>query len=284
MMANTEVSSQLEQDFSKVIRIDSSEIHAHIDSMVRETVEDTLNKMLEAEADRLCKAAESEDRRRTRRALTEEELRHLLVAARLRPLAIYGLDSVPLPEGERKGHKSWRKEPLRFEILESAVQKARLVLKDDPGLIAAIEWLGRERSLIYKTLALTGLRKNELASITMGQTFLDEKRPYLELKAKNEKAGRGAKIPLRSDLADDIRAFMADKLGKLQAGARQQNLPIPVRLPVNTPLFEMPKGLVNIFDRDISSAGIQKTDELGRTVDVHALRHSFLERTLVNQV
>lgn len=56
MMENTEVSSRLEKDFSKVIKIDSSEVHAHIDSMVRETVEDTLNKMLEAEADRLCNA------------------------------------------------------------------------------------------------------------------------------------------------------------------------------------------------------------------------------------
>jgi integrase len=224
---------------------------------------------------KLCKADENEDRRRTRRALSEDELRRLLVAARLRPLAVYGLDSVPLPEGQRKGHKSWHKELLRFEILESAVQKARVILKDDPALIAELEWLGRERSLIYKTLALTGLRKNELASITTGQTFLDEKRPYLELMAKNEKAGRGAKIPLRSDLADDIRTFMSDKLGKLQAGARKQNLPIPVRLPINMPLFDIPNGLVNIFDRDIVAAGIEKTDELGRTVDVHALRHSF---------
>ena len=56
MMENTEVSSRLEKDFSKVIKIDSSEVHAHIDSMVRETVEETLNKMLEVEADRLCNA------------------------------------------------------------------------------------------------------------------------------------------------------------------------------------------------------------------------------------
>ena len=41
---------------SKVIRIDESEIRGHLDEMVRGTVEDTLNAMLEAEADEMCNA------------------------------------------------------------------------------------------------------------------------------------------------------------------------------------------------------------------------------------
>ncbi len=41
---------------SKVIRIDESEIRGHLDKMVRGTVEETLNAMLDAEADDLCKA------------------------------------------------------------------------------------------------------------------------------------------------------------------------------------------------------------------------------------
>ncbi len=41
---------------SKVIRIDESEIRGHLDEMVRGTVEETLNAMLEAEADEMCKA------------------------------------------------------------------------------------------------------------------------------------------------------------------------------------------------------------------------------------
>jgi integrase len=32
---------------------------------------------------------------------------------------------------------------------------------------------------------------------------------------------------------------------------------------------------VRIFDRDIAAADIPKEDERGRTVDVHALRHTF---------
>lgn len=39
----------------------------------------------------------------------------------------------------------------------------------------------QERALIYKTLVLTGLRKGELASITVGQVVLDAAMPYLIL-------------------------------------------------------------------------------------------------------
>ena len=51
----------------------------------------------------LCKADEVSDRRRTRRALTEDELCRLLKAARLRPVAEFGRETVPLPPEQRKG-------------------------------------------------------------------------------------------------------------------------------------------------------------------------------------
>jgi transposase-like protein len=41
---------------SNVIRIDESEIRGHLGKMVRSTVEETLNAMLDAEADEMCKA------------------------------------------------------------------------------------------------------------------------------------------------------------------------------------------------------------------------------------
>jgi putative transposase len=47
-----------------VVRIDEERIKDHLGRIVRGTVEDTLNALLDAEADRLCNA-----RRRRRRAL-----------------------------------------------------------------------------------------------------------------------------------------------------------------------------------------------------------------------
>ena len=37
----------------------------------------------------------------------------------------------------------------------------------------------------------------------------------------------------------------------------------------------MPTGLIRILDRDLKAAGIPKRDERGRTIDVHAMRHTF---------
>lgn len=46
-------------------------------------------------------------------------------------------------------------------------------------------------------------------------------------------------------------------------------------LPADTPLFRVPAGLRRILDRDLQAAHIAKRDNRGRTVDVHALRHTF---------
>jgi integrase len=224
---------------------------------------------------RLCAADEHADKRKQRRALTEEELNRLFTAARLRPLAEYGRQSVALPDIKRKGHKSWHKESLVFEKLEELANSGREILKDNPELIFHLEWLGYQRSLIYKVLALTGLRKSELASITIGQVWLNNKQPYLELKAKDEKAGRGAQIPVRNDLATEIKQYMKEKLSRFQQESKKKGNSVLVRLPAALPLFDMPDSMVGIFDRDLVAAGIEKEDERGRTLDVHALRHTF---------
>jgi integrase len=135
--------------------------------------------------------------------------------------------------------------------------------------------LGRERALIYKMLALTGLRKNELATLTVGQLRLDGPTACLELDVADEKNREGNAVPIRADLADDLRAWLAERLAKLQADARLQ-LPvsIPSRLPADAPLFRA-RVSVRTFDRDLRLAGISKRDDRGRTLDVHALRMTF---------
>jgi len=47
---------QGEKRLSQVIQIDEGEIQEHLGEVVRSTVEETLNAMLDAEADRLCRA------------------------------------------------------------------------------------------------------------------------------------------------------------------------------------------------------------------------------------
>jgi len=220
------------------------------------------------------KLDERADRRRARRAMTDDELRRLLYVARLRPLAEHGREGEPVPPAHRNGRRTWTKAPLTIDTIADAARRARETL--DPERIAELERLGRERALIYKALTLTGLRKGELASLTIGALELDGPTAYARLHAGDAKSGSAADIPIRADLADDLRAWIADRLEQARNAARMTlDAPIPARLPHDARLFNVPAGLVRIFDRDLAAAGIPKRDERGRTLDIHALRHTF---------
>ena len=182
------------------------------------------------------KANEKLDCRRKRRALNEDELRRLLDMTRRRPLE----EVMTIRRGPNKGQL---KANIRPEVRER------------------LKRLGRERALIYKTMALTGLRKNELATLTIGCLELDADPPHLILDPNNEKNGEGNSLPLRTDLAEDLRAWIAEKPGE--------------ETHDNALVLKVPTGLLRVLDLDLQAAGISKKDSRGRTVDIHALRHTF---------
>ena len=191
------------------------------------------------------KANEKADKRRVRRALSAEEIPLLLKAAQERPLtqSVYAHGEKPL------------------ELPES--EKQRLL------------WIGRKRALLYKTMLSTGLRLNEIRSISIGRAYLAGGKPYLELQAKDEKARRGAELPLPADLAAELASFLVDRLKKAQSEAKAMRHPVPVRLDPAAPLLRVPQNLSRILDKDLGFARIAKADDKNRTVDVHSLRHSF---------
>jgi integrase len=145
----------------------------------------------------------------------------------------------PLDEAERF-NRGWRR----------GQRGARL----RPETRAKLERLGHERALTYRVLLLTGMRLGELASIRVTDVVLDADRPHIMLDAKHEKARRGAAIPLRSDLADDLRAWIGDRR--------------------EGPLLRISPNAVKVLNRDIAFARIAKRDERGRTVCIHSLRHT----------
>ena len=49
-------STKEEKSLNKVIKINEVKIQSHLDAMVRDTVQQTLNDLLDAEADQLCGA------------------------------------------------------------------------------------------------------------------------------------------------------------------------------------------------------------------------------------
>jgi integrase len=198
----------------------------------------------------ITKADEKSEPRRRRRAMTEGDLKSLLDVARRRPL----LEALTVRKGKRKGERYAK---VRPEVREQ------------------LEELGRERALIYKTLVLTGLRKGELASLSVAQLRLDGPIPHLELDAEDEMNREGNGVVIRDDLAEDLKRWLSDKLAALRAEAVRRAEPIPTRPPGGTAVFAVPTALDKIFTRDLRAAGIRKRDERGRTLDVHALRTTF---------
>ena len=165
--------------------------------------------------------------------MTEEEFARLLSIARTRPLD----DARTIRRGESKGE--------RFAELR-------------PEVVQALDELGRERVLIYRTLILTGLRLNELRTLAVGNLDLTPGNESVRLEVRNEKNGAGSILPIRSDLAEELRQWIDDR-----------------KLTFANCLFTVPAGLRRILDRDLKAAGIPKRDDRGRSIDVHALRHTF---------
>src|SRR5262249_37239722 len=117
--------------------------------------------------------------RRERRALSEDELATLLTVARERPV----LEALTVRTGKRKG---------------------QAVARVNPEVRAHLERLGWERSLMYKTLILTGLRRGEPAALEVRHLVLTGHRPCLTLPGSSTKNRDAANQPLRADLVQEL--------------------------------------------------------------------------------
>ena len=214
----------------------------------------------------LAKADQVSVRKHVRRALTVDEITRLLHATRLRPIAEVGRKSIPLPDEDKCGRSSWTFDPVTDENLEVCSERGREKLDGHVERKMRLERLGRERAMFYLLAVSTGLRRKELASLTVGQLHLGAiPSSYAELLGMDAKSGRGANIPLRPDVVGELRSYL-----------RQ----IGDDLPLDRRLFDSPP-TIRIFDADCRAAGISKTDSRGRVVDIHALRTTFCTHLVV---
>jgi len=242
---------------------------------------------------RLANANVEADPRRPRRALNEADLVTLLDAARRRPLAEYGRESVDLdPDPKRPKRSCWTYAPITPDNLSGCEARARDRLRKHPERIAEAQAVGLLRALTYKTAVLTGLRSNELHSLTVGAVELDGPEPVAHLAAEHDKSRRGAEILIRHDLAADLHEHLAGRLRHVQRASQDEGQPIPMRLPPDAPLLSIPPNWLPTLGRDLVAAGlaravrqrnrkgvdgwrIDKADERGKYFDRHAFRTTF---------
>src|SRR5262249_2679259 len=119
---------------------------------------------------------------------------------------------------------------------------------------------GPERALLYWLAVETGLRANELRSLTRGSFDFNPESPAVTLAAGNSKRRREDPVSLRPALTAALRDHLASKAADARA----------FRLPHNR------KIAARMFRADAEAAGIVLRDNSGRVVDFHALRHTFI--------
>lgn len=124
---------------------------------------------------------------------------------------------------------------------------------------ARYEMSGAERSLVYRLAVETGLRASEIAGLTRASFRLDAKLPTVFISGSGTKNGRDAELPLRPSTVALLRGHLKLKMPGSKA----------FRMPPSTETARMLRA-------DLAAAGIPDKDALGRVVDFHALRHTFL--------
>ncbi len=94
------------------------------------------------------------------------------------------------------------------------------------------------------------------------------------LAARDEKARRGAQIPLPADLAAAMRLYLSERRSRLVGHSSDSITAFPGTLD-NALVFDVPEKMSKIFHADCAAAKIPKKDGADRVIDVHALRHTF---------
>jgi site-specific recombinase XerD len=134
-----------------------------------------------------------------------------------------------------------------------AEQAAALIAKT-PTERTRASMTGPDRAILYATAVGTGLRINELLSLTPESFDLDADPPSVTCLGENTKNGRLAIQPIRPELAEMLRPWLAGK-------------------PPGKPVFAMRiDAAAMVLRRDLEAAGVDSAAEY----DFHCLRHTYV--------
>jgi integrase len=120
---------------------------------------------------------------------------------------------------------------------------------------------GPDRLVIYTLAANTGFRASELASLTPASFAFDASPPTVTVGAAYSKRKRKDVQPLRPDVAELIRQYVAGR---------------PARSPIWPGAWSADGA--ELLQVDLAAAGIPFEDEDGRVFDFHALRGQFISQ------
>ncbi len=138
---------------------------------------------------------------------------------------------------------------------------------------------GPERYWLYRLALETGLRANELRSLTRASFEPDNSEPNIVVEAAYSKRRRRDVQPLRRETAAELRSFLFGKLPRAAAFAMPEKTANMLRDDLadarSAWLNEAAKDERELKRREETSF-LRFCDDAGRVVDFHALRHCFI--------
>lgn len=176
-------------------------------------------------------------------------------------------DFVRLDEQTNRVREARSLTPDEVDKLLDAAYKRPLQQRKNAGYrrirtdtIKKLILLGEERRLSYALMLYTGLRVNETRQLIWAD--VDTKERFVKVRPTTTKNSKAATLPLHGYVIDLLKDW------KEKHPQAKQNDRI-LKIPASNSSF------LKVLNRDLDYAGIQKTDEVGRVVHLHALRHSF---------
>ncbi len=118
---------------------------------------------------------------------------------------------------------------------------------------------GIDRTMLYAVAAMSGLRRDEMLSLTTESFRLDDKTPVVVCEGAYTKNHRQAEQPLPESLVAVLRPWLATK---------EPGVPVFATVP--------PKRAAMMLKLDLERCGIPYKDKSDRVVDLHSLRHGYV--------
>jgi integrase len=164
-------------------------------------------------------------------------------------------------------------------LLAAALAGPEMTWRHEDGTRTTVS--GAERYRVYRTSLETGLRSNELASLTVGSFTLDATTPTVALADRSEKNRQGSTFPISLGLAGRLREAFRHKLDTAAAfnlpEGSQRVLMIRKDLAAARAVWiDLAGGDPAETERRRKSAFGVEVDPRGRVADFHSLRNSFI--------
>ncbi len=185
------------------------------------------------------------------------------------------------PDDALAGLDGWNEEADRRHVRrELTPEEIALLLqateKRDTG---AGRMPGRDRAMAYRVALGTGFRAKELRSLTPECFDLDSDPPTVTVGAAYSKRGREDVQPIRRDLAEALRPWLADKPSGVRLFAR---LPGNTARAIRGDLLAARKAWIEAAPEGPEREAREKSDFLcykdraGRVADFHSTRHAYI--------